>query len=124
MNAPPNTETATAASSGASATERFQHDESAFAAVRDTPPERVGLLAHEFLSAVHDAIRRHQVTYAEYNALKAWLIQVGEDGEWPLLELVRRPWGDASTACWCRGWRAAAWRCAAPRPTTCATCCA
>ena len=26
----------------------------------------------------------HQVTYDEYNALKAWLIDVGEDGEWPL----------------------------------------
>jgi catechol 1,2-dioxygenase len=24
------------------------------------------------------------VTYAEYDAFKAWLIQVGEDGEWPL----------------------------------------
>ena len=24
------------------------------------------------------------MTYAEYDALKAWLIRVGEDGEWPL----------------------------------------
>lgn len=24
------------------------------------------------------------MTYEEYNALKAWLIRVGEDGEWPL----------------------------------------
>ena len=24
------------------------------------------------------------MTYAEYDALKSWLIQVGEDGEWPL----------------------------------------
>jgi catechol 1,2-dioxygenase len=36
------------------------------------------------LSALHDTIRRHRVTYDEYNALKAWLIDVGEAGEWPL----------------------------------------
>ena len=33
---------------------------------------------------MHDTIRRHRVTYDEYNALKAWLIDVGQDGEWPL----------------------------------------
>ena len=33
---------------------------------------------------MHDTIRRHKVTYDEYNALKAWLINVGQDGEWPL----------------------------------------
>lgn len=79
------TETAaTAAASGASATEHFRSDKSAFDAVRDTPKERVDLLAREVLDAVHETIRRHKVTYDEYNALKAWLIQVGEDGEWPL----------------------------------------
>ena len=41
-------------------------------------------LAREVLDAVHDTIRRHRVTYDEYNALKAWLINVGQDGEWPL----------------------------------------
>lgn len=75
---------ATAAASGASATEHFRSDKSAFDAVRDTPKERVDLLAREVLDAVHETIRRHKVTYDEYNALKAWLIQVGEDGEWPL----------------------------------------
>ena len=30
------------------------------------------------------SIRQHKVTYDEYDALKAWLISVGEDGEWPL----------------------------------------
>ena len=78
------TETSTAAASGASATERFQSDKSPFAAVRNTPKDRVDTLAREILDAVHATIRRHQVTYDEYNALKAWLIQVGEDGEWPL----------------------------------------
>ena len=78
------TETSTAAASGASATERFQADKSPFAAVRDTPKDRVDMLAREVLDAVHAAIRKHHVTYDEYNALKAWMIQVGEDGEWPL----------------------------------------
>jgi len=77
-------EQATAAASGASATQRFHTDKSPFAAVKDVPAERVNLLAREILDAVHATIRRHQVTYDEYNALKAWLIQVGEDGEWPL----------------------------------------
>lgn len=77
-------EQASAAASGASATARFVTDKAAFAAVKDTPPERVDLLAREVLDAIHATIRRHQVSYAEYNALKAWLIQVGEDGEWPL----------------------------------------
>jgi len=77
-------ETATAAASGASATERFHTDKSPFAAVKDTPKERVDLLARRVLGAVYDTIREEQVTYDEYNALKAWLIQVGEDGEWPL----------------------------------------
>ncbi|HWW54419.1 MAG TPA: dioxygenase, partial [Acidimicrobiales bacterium] len=77
-------EQASAAASGASATARFVTDKAAFAAVKDTPPERVDLLAREILDAIHATIRRHQVTYDEYNALKTWLIQVGEDGEWPL----------------------------------------
>ncbi|MBX7430710.1 catechol 1,2-dioxygenase [Mycobacterium sp. Y57] len=77
-------DSATAAASGASATERFHTDKSPFAAVKDTPKERVSQLAGEVLSAVHDTIRRHRVSYDEYNALKAWLIEVGADGEWPL----------------------------------------
>jgi catechol 1,2-dioxygenase len=75
---------ASAAASGASATERFHADKSPYDAVKDTPAERVDLLAREVLEAVHETIRRHRVTYAEYNALKAWLIDVGETGEWPL----------------------------------------
>ncbi|WP_436701637.1 catechol 1,2-dioxygenase [Nocardioides sp. BYT-33-1] len=78
------TEVATAAASGASATERFHSDKSPFAAVRDTAPERVDRLARRVLEAVHQTIRDEKVTYDEYNALKAWMINVGEDGEWPL----------------------------------------
>ena len=79
-----NVEVATAAASGNAATERFATDKSPYSAVKDTPPERVDLLARSVLDAVYDTIRKHQVTYDEYNALKAWLIQVGKDGEWPL----------------------------------------
>ncbi|HJP72764.1 MAG TPA: catechol 1,2-dioxygenase [Pseudonocardiaceae bacterium] len=73
--------TATAAATGASATERFRTDK---AVATDTPPERVSTLARQVLEAVHETIRANKVTYAEFDALKAWLIQVGTDGEWPL----------------------------------------
>lgn len=75
-------EVATAAASGANATQRFTSDKASSAA--GTPPERVSLLARQILSAVHDTVREHKVTYDEYNALKAWLIDVGQTGEWPL----------------------------------------
>jgi catechol 1,2-dioxygenase len=76
------TKTATAAASGASATERFRSDKTGN--VANTPQERVDLLAREVLDAVHATIRKYKVTYDEYNALKSWLISVGEAGEWPL----------------------------------------
>lgn len=72
---------ATAAATGASATERFRADK---AGAADTTPERLSTLARQVLEAVHETIRANKVTYAEYDALKAWLIQVGADGEWPL----------------------------------------
>ncbi|MDQ6522760.1 catechol 1,2-dioxygenase [Nocardioides sp. LHD-245] len=78
------TEVATAAASGASATERFHSDKSPYAAVKDTPPERVDRLARRVLEAVYQTVRDEKVTYDEFNALKAWMIGVGEDGEWPL----------------------------------------
>ncbi len=56
-----------AAASGASATERFRSDKAA--GVAATPPERVDALATELLDAVHAIIRKHRVTYDEYNAL-------------------------------------------------------
>ena len=79
-----NTETATAAGSGANATAHFISDKSPYDAVRDVPAERVDLLAREVLAAVYATVRKHKVTYDEFNALKAWMIQVGLDGEWPL----------------------------------------
>lgn len=73
---------ATAASSGAAATEQFRSRQRTGTPVTDT--ERVSVLAGELIAAARDIVRRHQVGYAEFDALKAWLIQVGEDGEWPL----------------------------------------
>ncbi|MEU3984001.1 catechol 1,2-dioxygenase [Streptomyces sp. NPDC026672] len=76
------TDQATAAASGAAATEQFRAKRRADATDADTA--RVDTLVTDLLTAAHDVIRRHKVTYAEYDALKSWLIQVGEDGEWPL----------------------------------------
>ena len=76
------TATPTAAASGALATDRFKTDK--LANVADTPKERVDLLAREVLEAVHQTIRKHKVSYDEYNALKSWLINIGQDGECPL----------------------------------------
>jgi catechol 1,2-dioxygenase len=70
----------TAAETGAAATERFREKQIAV----ETTTERVSTLADEAITAVNDVIRRNKVTYAEYDMLKAWLIQVGQDGEWPL----------------------------------------
>lgn len=73
---------ATAADTGASATKVFQ--ERARSEGAATSQERVATIASEALASLHDVIRRNHVTYAEYAAFKAWLIQVGQDGEWPL----------------------------------------
>lgn len=72
---------AKAAESGQNATERFREKKQAAASVSK---ERVSTLATEIIQSVHDVIRRNNVNYEEYDALKSWLISVGEDGEWPL----------------------------------------
>ena len=72
---------AKAAETGANATRTFQEKAKAGGAV---DPERVATVAGAALAALHDVIRSYNVTYEEYDALKAWLIGVGEDGEWPL----------------------------------------
>jgi catechol 1,2-dioxygenase len=71
----------TAAASGRSATEHFTQKQIA-ADIAD--PARVSAIATSAIQALHGVIRKHRVNYAEYDALKAWLIRVGEDGEWPL----------------------------------------
>jgi catechol 1,2-dioxygenase len=71
----------TAAAAGHSATATFAQKERTAAAVDQA---RVNAVATDALAALHDVIRKHRLTYAEYDALKAWLIRVGEEGEWPL----------------------------------------
>src|SRR5512134_2691289 len=72
---------AKAAETGANATKVFREKAKTGAAA---DPARVSAIAGDALAALHDVIRKHHVTYPEYDALKAWLIQVGADGEWPL----------------------------------------
>ncbi|TRW43803.1 catechol 1,2-dioxygenase [Georgenia yuyongxinii] len=69
-----------AAESGAKATDKFLTKK--FTA--GSSPERVSAILEDTLGALFEVIRKHKVTYAEYDVLKSWLIQVGEDGEWPL----------------------------------------
>ena len=77
--------TAKAAESGANASARFRErmaEAGGRAGVVDTA--RVDYLASKVVKSLNDIIIEDKVSYAEYNALKAWLIKVGEDGEWPL----------------------------------------
>jgi catechol 1,2-dioxygenase len=75
------THSPTAAGSGANATEAFR---SAQLETADVSPERVSTVVRAVLEGVHQAIRDNDVTYPEFQAAKAWLIAVGEGGEWPL----------------------------------------
>ena len=74
--------TASAAASGNAATDRFRQSGKTSAIQADV--ERVNLLASKLVKAANDIILEERVSYDEFNALKAWLIKVGEDGEWPL----------------------------------------
>jgi catechol 1,2-dioxygenase len=74
--------TASAAASGNAATDRFRQSGKTAAIQADV--ERVNLLASKLIKAANDIILEERVSYDEFNALKAWLIKVGEDGEWPL----------------------------------------
>ncbi|WP_442575346.1 catechol 1,2-dioxygenase [Microbacterium sp. F51-2R] len=72
---------ARAAESGKNATDLFRQRVSGVGAA---DPARVSRLASRVIQAINDTVIKERVTYDEYNALKAWLIRVGEDGEWPL----------------------------------------
>lgn len=74
--------TASAAASGNAATDRFRESGKTSAIVADV--ERVNLLASKLIKAANDIVLEERVSYDEFNALKAWLIKVGADGEWPL----------------------------------------
>ncbi len=74
--------TASAAASGNAATDRFRQSGKTASIAADV--ERVNLLASKLIKAANDIVLEERVTYDEFNALKAWLIRVGDDGEWPL----------------------------------------
>lgn len=76
----PTTLEARAADSGANATAAFRKKQRTL----EVPQERVDAIATKAIEALHEVIRKHRLTYEEYDVLKSWLIQVGEDGEWPL----------------------------------------
>lgn len=73
-----------AAVSGNLASERFAERVASAQSDAVVDTERVNLLAGRAIKALNDIILEERVSYDEYNALKAWLIKVGEDGEWPL----------------------------------------
>jgi len=73
-----------AATSGNLASERFAERMQSASGNGVVDTERVDLLAGRAIKALNDIIIEERVSYDEYNALKAWLIKVGEDGEWPL----------------------------------------
>jgi catechol 1,2-dioxygenase len=45
---------------------------------------RNDMIVSDMLRRIHEAIVEHDVTYAEFQAAKQWLIDVGQAGEWPL----------------------------------------
>lgn len=73
-----------AAVSGNLASERFAERIASAQGNGVVDTERVNLLASRAVQALNDIILEERVSYDEYNAFKAWLIKVGEDGEWPL----------------------------------------
>jgi class 3 adenylate cyclase len=44
--------------------------------------DRINRVVSELSSSTHDILRRHRLTYAEYDALKAQLVHAGADSEW------------------------------------------
>jgi catechol 1,2-dioxygenase len=46
--------------------------------------QRVDAFASDVIGRINQAIVDHKMTYEEYDAVKQWLIRVGEAGEWPL----------------------------------------
>ena len=46
--------------------------------------QRVDAFASDVIGRINQAIIDHKMTYEEYDAVKQWLIRVGEAGEWPL----------------------------------------
>ncbi|GAA3954214.1 catechol 1,2-dioxygenase [Gordonia caeni] len=76
---------AKAAESGANASAQFAERMAAAGGRRGAvDTARADYLASKAIKALNDIVIEDKVSYEEYNALKAWLIKVGNDGEWPL----------------------------------------
>lgn len=73
----------TAAGAGANATEAFRAGTVRRGSAQ-TGRERVDRVVRAVLAAVHGVIRDEEVTYPEFQAAKAWLMALGDVGEWPL----------------------------------------
>ncbi|TCK27590.1 catechol 1,2-dioxygenase [Pseudonocardia endophytica] len=77
-------ESPTASGSGSNATANFQATRTYRAGQRTADPERVSAVVSAVLDGINRAVLDHEVTYDEFQAVKQWLIEVGEGGEWPL----------------------------------------
>jgi catechol 1,2-dioxygenase len=73
----------TAAGSGASASEAFRASKERHGAA-GTSTERADTVLRALLDALHNVVVEHEVTYPEFQAVKSWLMEVGEGDEWPL----------------------------------------
>jgi catechol 1,2-dioxygenase len=73
----------TAAASGASASGAFLASRQRRGSA-GTSTERADAVFRALLDAVHKVIDEYEVTYPEFQAVKGWLIEVGEGNEWPL----------------------------------------
>jgi len=73
----------TAAGSGASASAAFRASRERHGAA-ETSTERADTVFRALLDALHQVIVEHEVSYSEFQAVKGWLMEVGEGNEWPL----------------------------------------
>jgi catechol 1,2-dioxygenase len=73
----------TAAGAGANASEAARISAARHGGAASSQ-ERLNTVARATLDAVHGVIREHELTYPEFQAVKRWLMEVGESGEWPL----------------------------------------
>ncbi|TDD15621.1 catechol 1,2-dioxygenase [Kribbella turkmenica] len=76
-------ESPTAAGSGANASDAFRAS-AARRGAAETTQERADRLFRRTLEAIYEVIRTEEVSYPEFQAVKRWLMDVGEVGEWPL----------------------------------------
>lgn len=73
----------TAADSGASASAAFRAS-AALQGAAEPSTERANTVFRAMIDALQDVIVEYQVSYPEYQAVKRWVMDVGEGNEWPL----------------------------------------